>query len=199
MVMSEGVRNQLRTLSIEVGGFKEWDADKEAQDFQKLREPPSGFSVANYDKIVTFFLLRLRGNEPIAVRPVMKGIFGKGQVKCPSTVGVHNYTCVANGPFVGRNTSLLYFRPFVLATGKAVLLRFQHEGMLLLLTKKSPMAPLPSLWIVLLPVRGPTPIMQQYGVEQVDWNKRVQLVPPKSFLLRNKTVEKQQPKVGVPE
>ena len=59
MVMSEGVRNPLRTLSIEVGGFKEWDADKEAQDFQKLREPPSGLSVANYDKIVTFFLLRL--------------------------------------------------------------------------------------------------------------------------------------------
>ena len=90
MVMSEGVRNQLRTLSIEVGGFNEWDADKEAQDFQKLREPPSGLSVANYDKIVTFFLLRLRGNEPIAVRPVMRGIFGKGQVKCPSTVGVYN-------------------------------------------------------------------------------------------------------------
>ena len=168
MVMSEGVRNQLRTLSIEVGGFKEWDADKEAQDCQKLREPPSGLSVANYDKIVTFFLLRLRGNEPIAVRPVMKGIFGKGQVKCPSTGGVYNYTSVANGPFVDRNTSLLYFRPFVLATGKAVLLRFQYEGMLLRLTKKSPMAPLPSLWIVLLPVRGPIPIMQQYGVEQVD-------------------------------
>ena len=198
MVMSEGARNQLRTLSIEVGGFKEWDADKEAQDFQKLREPPSGWCVANSDKIVTFFLLRLRGNEPIAVRPVMKGIFGN-QVKCPSTVGVYNYTCVANGPFVGRNTSLLYFRPFVLATGKAVLLRFQYEGMLLLLTKKYPMATVPSLWIVLLSVRGPTPIMQQYGVEQVDWNKRVQLVPPKSFLLPHKTVEKQQPKVGVPE
>ena len=80
-----------------------------------------------------------------------------------------------------------------------MLLRFQYEGMLLLPTKKSPMAPVPSLWIVLLPVRGPTPIMQQYGVEQVDWNKRVQLVPPKSSLLPNKTVEKQQPKVGVPE
>ena len=30
MVMSEGVWNQLRTLSIEAAGFKEWDADKEA-------------------------------------------------------------------------------------------------------------------------------------------------------------------------
>ena len=124
MVMSEGVRNQLRTLSIKVAGFKGWDADKEAQNFQKLREPPAGLSVANYDKIVTLFLLRLRGNEPIAVRPVMKRIFGKGQVRYPSTVGVYSYTCDANGPFVGRNTSLLYRRPFVLATGKAVLLRF---------------------------------------------------------------------------
>ena len=199
MAMSEGVKHQLMTLSIEVAGFKEWDADKEAQDFQRLREPPSGLSVANYDKIVTVFLLRLRGNEPIAVRPVMKGIFGNRQVKCPSTMGLYNYTCVANGPFAGRNTSLLYFNPFVLATGKAVLLRFQYEGMLLMLTKKSPMAPVPSLWIGLLPVRDPTPNMQQYGVEQVDRNRRVQLVPPKSFLLPNKTVEKQQPKVGVPE
>ena len=143
-----------------MAGFKGWDAEKEAEDFQKLREPPSGLSVGNYDEIVTFFLLRLRGNEPMAVRPVMKGIFGKGQVKCQSTVGVYSFTCVANGPFISCNTSLLSFRPFVLATGKAVPLRFQYEGMLLMLTKKSPMAPLPSLWIVLLRVRGPFPLMQ---------------------------------------
>ena len=70
----------------------------------------------------------------------MKGIFGKGQMKCPSTMCVYIYTCFANGPFVGRNTSLLYFRPFVLATRKAVLLHFQYEGMLLMPTKESPMA-----------------------------------------------------------
>ena len=129
----------------------------------------------------------------------MKGICGKGQVKCPSTVGVCSYTCIANGPFVSRNTPFLYFRPFVLATGKAVLLRFQHEGLLLMLTKKSSMAPVPSLCIVLLPMRGPTALMQQYGVEQVDWNRHVQLLPPKSFQLPNKNAEKQQPKVGVPD
>ena len=184
MPMSEGIRSQLVTLGVEVAGFKGLDADKEAEDFQKLREPASGLSMANYDKIVTFFLLCLCGNEPMAVHPVMKGMFSKGQVKCPSTVGVYSYTCIANGPFVSRSTSLLDFRPFVLATGKAVLLRYQYEGMLLMLTKTSPMAPLPSLWIVLLPVRGPTPLMQQYGVEQVDWNENV---------------EKQQQKVGVPE
>ena len=80
-----------------------------------------------------------------------------------------------------------------------MLLRFQYEGMLLMLAKKSPMALVPSLWIGLLPVRGPTPVMQQYGVEQVDWNRRVRLVPLKGFLLQNKNVEKEQPKVGVPE
>ena len=37
MAMSEGVRNQLMTLSIEVAEFREWDAAKEAEDFQKLR------------------------------------------------------------------------------------------------------------------------------------------------------------------
>ena len=59
-------------------------------------------------------------------------------------------------------------------------------------TKKSPIAPVPSLCIVLLPMCGPTALMQQYGVEHIDWNRRVQLVPLKSFLLPNKNAEKQQ-------
>ena len=60
-----------------------------------------------------------------------------------------------------------HFFTFVLPTGKAVPLRCQDEDMLLMLTKKLPIAPLPSPWVVLLPVRGQTPLMQQYGVEQV--------------------------------
>ena len=51
-------------LSVEVAGFKEWEAEKEAEDFQKVREPPSGLCVANYDKIVTFFLCACVATNP---------------------------------------------------------------------------------------------------------------------------------------
>ena len=60
--MSEGIRSQLVTLGVEVAGLKGWDADREAEDFQKVQEPPSDLSMANYEKIVSFFLLCLRGN-----------------------------------------------------------------------------------------------------------------------------------------
>ena len=75
--MSEGTKSQIVTLGVAVSSFKGWDADKEAQEFLKLREPPFGLSTSNYDKIVSFLLLRLRANEPMAVCLVMKGIFGK--------------------------------------------------------------------------------------------------------------------------
>ena len=47
-----------------------------------------GLQQAHCDKIVVMLLSRLRGNVPLAFRPMLKGIFGKGQVKCSSAVGV---------------------------------------------------------------------------------------------------------------
>ena len=64
--MSKRISSQLVSIGVEVAGFKGCDADQEAEEFQKVDEPPLGLSTANYNKIVSFFLLCLRGNEPMA-------------------------------------------------------------------------------------------------------------------------------------
>ena len=93
--MSREAEGGLVTLGTTLEGVKALSADKEAHAFQQLHLPTCSLSETNYDQNGTFLLLPMRGNTPMAVHSLTKGIFGKGHVKCRSLGDVCNHQLLA--------------------------------------------------------------------------------------------------------